>query len=135
LGPIRVPEELEQFITYLYETGKRTASLKPASTSRIYNKEWMDILELKNIIHLLEAAARSALFRTESRGVHFREDCPYVDNDRWLKETIIPYNAHEWEITTRTPPITSITPPDGKTPYLEMWKKMMAAHSEVGGHH
>jgi succinate dehydrogenase/fumarate reductase flavoprotein subunit len=135
LGPIRRPDELEQFLSYLNETKAGMDDLAPSSAERAYNKEWIDILELKNIVHLLEAATRSALFRRESRGVHFREDFPQTDNDTWLKETIIPSTDGDFEITTRTPSITQVTPPGGKIDYLEMWKQMMAAHSDVGGHH
>ena len=60
---------------------------------------------------------------------------PQTDNDQWLKETLISYAAGEFEITTRTPSATQIKPTGGKVDYLEMWKRMMAAHSDVGGHH
>ena len=73
--------------------------------------------------------------RTESRGVHYREDHPYTDNDHWLLETIVRQEAGKLEISTRPPRYTSIVPPRGVTPYLDMWKNMMAAHSDVGGHH
>ncbi|MBW2286041.1 MAG: hypothetical protein JRF65_15765, partial [Deltaproteobacteria bacterium] len=31
----------------------------------------------------------AALMRTESRGAHFRKDCPVEDNENWLKNIII----------------------------------------------
>jgi succinate dehydrogenase/fumarate reductase flavoprotein subunit len=135
LEPIRRPEELEQFLGFLKEVEAGIGDLAPSSTVRAYNKEWIDILELKNIVHLLQAATRSALFRKESRGVHFREDFPQTNNDEWLKETIIRHSGGEFKITTRAPSTTQITPPAGKIDHLEMWKQMMAAHSDVGGHH
>ena len=135
LGPIRRPDELEQFMDFLNEVQAGIDDLSPSSAVRAYNKEWIDILELKNIVHLLQAATQSALFRKESRGVHFREDFPQTDNDQWLKETIIPSAVGKFEITTRTPSTTQVTPPGGKVDYLEMWKRMMEAHSDVGGHH
>jgi succinate dehydrogenase/fumarate reductase flavoprotein subunit len=135
LGPIRRPAELEQFLGFLNDVQAGIDDLAPSSAVRAYNKEWIDILELKNIVHLLRAATRSALFRKESRGVHFREDYPQTDNDQWLQETIIANTSGEFEITTRTPAMTQVAPPGGKVDYLEMWKQMMAAHSDVGGHH
>jgi succinate dehydrogenase/fumarate reductase flavoprotein subunit len=109
-------------------------SLATTSKSRRYNKEWIDALEFANTLHLLETATRSALFRTESRGVHYREDYPHTDNDNWLQESVAKLNG-EIEISTRPINVTSSSPPSGVTPYLEMLKDLMEAHSEVGGHH
>jgi succinate dehydrogenase/fumarate reductase flavoprotein subunit len=105
------------------------------SKSRVYNKEWIDALELENMVHLLEASARSALFRTESRGVHYREDYPHTDNDNWLQENIVNFAGKALDIKKRPAILTSVTPFRGVMPYLDMMKKMMEAHSDVGGHH
>ena len=107
----------------------------PTGRGRVYNKEWIDALELENITMLLEAAARSALKRTESRGVHYREDYPDTDNDNWLKESIVSIKDGEFTITYRPATATVISPPKGVTPYLDMLKQMMAAHSDIGGSH
>ena len=45
------------------------------------------------MVQLVEMAAKSALLRTESRGVHYREDYPNTDNDRWLKESVVKRTA------------------------------------------
>jgi succinate dehydrogenase / fumarate reductase flavoprotein subunit len=136
LGPIRTEEELKKFITFLEGVKKDDLfDISTTSKSRLYNKEWIDALELPNIVHLLEAAAKSALARTESRGVHFREDFPEVNNDEWLAESIVHYKAGNLEVTKRPVTVTSMTPPKGKIPYLEMMKQMMEAHSDTGGKH
>ncbi len=136
LGPIRNKEELEGFITYLEETRKDVLPvLGTTSENRIYSKEWIDFIELVDLVHLLEASARSALARTESRGVHFREDYPFCDNDQWLLESIVKYKAGTFEVGTRPVTATTLSPPGGKTPYLEMMKKMMQLHSDTGGMH
>jgi len=136
LGPIRNRKELEAFLTSLEEAKTNDLPrLSPTSKSRIYNKEWIDALEFRAIVHLLEAAARSALARTESRGVHFRQDYPKTDNDNWLFESIVRIANGGMEIAKRPVTVTSITPPGGKAPFLEMMKRMMQAHSDVGGHH
>lgn len=136
LGPIRNQKELSDFVDFL-ETVKKgeLPYLKTSTRSKIYNKEWIDSLELKNMVHLLEAAARSALARTESRGVHYREDYPHTNNDNWLVESIVKLEDGAFNITNRPITVTAITPPKGVVPYLEMTKKMMEAHSDVGGHH
>jgi len=136
LGPIRNKEELQTFIDFLEGVKKdELPRLAITSQSHIYNKEWIDALELGNMIHLLEAAARSALTREESRGVHYREDFPHTDNDNWLSESIVKWTDDGLKITKRPVTLTTITPPKGVMPYMEMMKKMMQAHSDVGGHH
>ena len=136
LGPIRNQGQLEGFITLLNTAiDEDLPRLYVSSSTRTYNKEWIDALELENILTLLHLSAMSALSRTESRGVHFREDHPQTDNDRWLVESILSNQNGKPKISHRPVTVTSMTPPGGVTPYLEMLKKMMEAHSDVGGHH
>jgi succinate dehydrogenase/fumarate reductase flavoprotein subunit len=110
-------------------------NLACTSKSRTYNKEWIDALELQNMVQLLEMAARSALLRTESRGVHYREDHPNTDNDRWLNESIVKRTAEGFEVTQEPVTVTTMTPPTGIMPYLDFVKKMMESRSDTGGKH
>ncbi|MBN1573353.1 MAG: FAD-binding protein [Deltaproteobacteria bacterium] len=136
LGPIRNEAELKEFIGFLEDVkNSQLKDLATAGKSRTYNKEWLDALELPNIVHLLEAAARSALARKESRGVHFREDYPDTDNDSWLVESIVKLKDDTIEVGNRPATVTKMTPPKGKIPYLDMMKKMMKEHSDTGGKH
>ncbi|GAB4333470.1 MAG: fumarate reductase/succinate dehydrogenase flavoprotein subunit [Candidatus Abyssubacteria bacterium] len=136
LGPIRNKAELQTLIGFLESVKAHELSqLATSSKTRAYNKEWLDALELQNMVLLLEAAAKSALSRTESRGVHYREDCPHTDNDNWLCESIIERSDNELKVATQPVTCTTISPPHGVTAYLDMMKHMMKAHSDVGGHH
>jgi succinate dehydrogenase / fumarate reductase flavoprotein subunit len=47
--------------------------------NREYNAGWHTALDLRNLLLVAEAVARSAVLRQESRGAHFRED--YMDKD------------------------------------------------------
>ena len=136
LGPVRNETDLVSFIEML-EGVKREQlpHLAVTTSTRTYNKEWIDALELSNMVVLLEAAARSALLRNESRGVHYREDYPSTDNDNWLRETIVIRENDQMKIETRPATCTRVTPPGGVVPYLDMVKQLMEAHSEIGGHH
>jgi len=136
LGPIRNQDELTNFLQILDEAKRdKIPNLSTVSDARVYNKEWIDALELENTVHLLEAAVKSALDRTESRGVHYREDYPDTDNDNWVKESIVKLEGSALEIHHRPAVTDTLTPPTGVTPYLEMMKKMMDAHSDTKGHH
>ena len=136
LGPIRTGDELLAFLAEIQQVKREELPrLGARATGRPYNKEWLDALELENILQLLEIAASSALQRTESRGVHFRVDHPVTDNDEWLEESVVRRTDDGFELSTRPLCTTSLTPPTGSTPYLEMIKKMMESHSEIDGHH
>jgi len=136
LGPIRVGDELQSFLAEIQRIKQEELPcLETTAKGRSYNKEWLDALELENILELLELATASALQRTESRGVHFRADYPDTDNDNWLAESVVRRTDAGFEVTTRPVCTTSVTPPGGVTPYLDMIKKMMESHSEIGGHH
>lgn len=136
LGPIRTEEELNEFLAYLDEVKRRELpALFTTTKSPRYNKEWLEALELENMVQVLDASARAALARTESRGVHYRDDYPHTDNDGWLKEVVLRQANCEIHMTTRPVTATTFTPPGGVVPYLEMIKRMMDAHSDVGGHH
>ncbi|MFC1732614.1 FAD-binding protein [candidate division KSB1 bacterium] len=136
LGPVRNGKELNSFILFLDDIKTATLPfLAAGSKSRIYNKEWIDAIELENMVLLHEASARCALKRTESRGVHFREDFPETDNDRWLKEQIAAQNNGNIAIKERPVTYTSMTPPGGKTDYLNMFRTLMQMRSDIGGVH
>jgi succinate dehydrogenase / fumarate reductase flavoprotein subunit len=47
--------------------------------NREYNPGWHTALDLRHLIIVSEAIARSALERRESRGGHFRDDYPEKD--------------------------------------------------------
>ncbi len=136
LGPIRNKAELDTFLTELEEVKKtKLPGISTTKNNRTYNKEWMDALELPNMVQLLESSVRSALMRTESRGVHYREDFPDTDNDNWLQEIIVKHHVTGLQLARRSLTITGMSPPAGVTPYLDFMKQMMAAHSDIGGKH
>ncbi|MFC2099962.1 succinate dehydrogenase, partial [Candidatus Bipolaricaulota bacterium] len=69
------------------------------------------------------------------RGVHYREEFPDTDNEQWLQEIVLVAEDEGTGLSTRPINTTSLDPPSGTIPYFEMVKKMMLAHSDVGGHH
>ena len=121
LGPIRNAAELKSLIEFLNKIKHdEIPSLAPRSKSRVYNKEWIDIIELANIVHLLEASAKSALFRTESRGMHYREDFPRRDDPDWLAWVMLKEEAGK--MTVYKKPIPEKWWPDLSKPYEERYE-------------
>jgi succinate dehydrogenase / fumarate reductase flavoprotein subunit len=75
VGIARVGKELEEAIHKM--DGFWTRAKKAASGGgKEYNPGWHTALELKHMLTVAEAIARSANERKESRGGHFREDFP-----------------------------------------------------------
>lgn len=59
-------------------------SLRVTSRTRVVNREWMEAIELENMLDVAEAMAVAALARTETRGAHYRQDFPTRDDPVWL---------------------------------------------------
>ncbi|HSZ41995.1 MAG TPA: FAD-binding protein [Trebonia sp.] len=58
--------------------------LRTHGSTRVLNREWMETIELENMIDVLGAMTAAALARTETRGAHYRQDFPDRDDDEWL---------------------------------------------------
>lgn len=58
---------------------------------REFNREWIEGVEARNMVRVARGLVGSALMRTESRGAHYREDYPDMDNANWLANVIVEY--------------------------------------------
>ena len=70
------------------------------STS-IFNTEFIEMLELKNLLDNSLATIHSANFRKESRGAHSHEDYPERNDDEWLVHTLAYLKDDNIEISKR----------------------------------
>jgi succinate dehydrogenase/fumarate reductase flavoprotein subunit len=52
-------------------------------------RDFIKIIEIRSMILIAEMILKAALFRRESRGFHYREDYPTMDNKNWLKWVMI----------------------------------------------
>ncbi len=60
--------------------------------------------ETKNMLLNAEMMLRTSLFRTESRGTHYREDFPKEDDKNWLAWVIISKEGDSMKLTKRSIP-------------------------------
>ena len=63
-------------------------TVKVTSKSRVLNREWMEFLELENLLDIGEAMAASSLQRPETRGAHYRTDFTATDPN-WTANLIV----------------------------------------------
>ena len=84
------------------------------SQSRAYNYEWIEAMQVQNLITCTAAGVRAALMRRESRGHHIRSDYPQVDHDNWLKRIVVANDNGKIVLTTRDIASTRISLPTGK---------------------
>jgi succinate dehydrogenase/fumarate reductase flavoprotein subunit len=72
--------------------------------------------ETRNMLLNAEMKLRASLFRTESRGAHYREDYPYKDDKNWLAWVIISKDGDNMKLAKR--------------PIPDAWKPETKAHSD-----
>jgi succinate dehydrogenase / fumarate reductase flavoprotein subunit len=57
-----------------------------ALQGRRFNLGWVEAIQVPYMLDVAEMIIRSAFFRTESRGAHYREDYPETRSE-WIKHT------------------------------------------------
>ncbi|HEV8651251.1 MAG TPA: succinate dehydrogenase flavoprotein subunit [Actinomycetes bacterium] len=79
---------LKEMETELASLRERYRRVWVQDTSRRYNTDLLETVELGFLLDLAETLVVSAHAREESRGGHFREDFPARDDKKWLKHTL-----------------------------------------------
>jgi succinate dehydrogenase/fumarate reductase flavoprotein subunit len=86
------------------------------------NHEWRMAHETRNMILNTEMVLRASLFRTESRGGHFREDYSRRDDPAWLAWVNLKEEQGKMEVSKQ--PIPEKWWPDLSRPYEERYPRM-----------
>lgn len=126
-GPIREESGLTNCISEIEKMKKDIIPhIVTKYKGRIYNREWMEALEIESMITVLEIIIRASLMRKESRGAMYRKDYLDTDNKGWLKNIIV-YKEKDKVALETSPVVTSIVklPKPEKGPYMKLipqWK-------------
>ena len=85
----RTDETLTEGLRKLTELQQDFDELMISDRSLVWNTDLVEALELDNMLQQARVTVHSALYRTESRGAHWREDFPNRDDENWLKHTLV----------------------------------------------
>jgi succinate dehydrogenase / fumarate reductase flavoprotein subunit len=85
----RNEEGLKKGIEEIQDLKGRYKEIGVANKGKTFNYELMEAFELGHQLDLSEVILFSALYRTESRGAHYREDFPLRADRYFLKHTLV----------------------------------------------
>ena len=99
VGIYRAAEDLEEAIRRIADLRWRWSRCR-VSGDRTYNPGWDLVFELRNLLTISEAIARSALQRPESRGAHSRLDHPDADAEWGRLNSVVSRGEEGMRVTT-----------------------------------
>ncbi len=88
VGIYRNETEMQTAIAEIQALRERYRDVRVQDTSKSFNTDLLEIIELGNMLDLCLITATSAVARQESRGAHSREDFPERNDETWLKHTL-----------------------------------------------
>ncbi len=88
-GVYREQSAMARTVSAVAELRKRYQNLHLLDSSRVFNTELTEALELGNLIEVAETVAVAAKARKESRGAHACEDFPTRDDQNFLHHSLV----------------------------------------------
>lgn len=82
-----------------------------STSSRVFNKGFMEALEAENMAELSEMVVRASLMREESRGSHYRADFPKRNDEKWVRNIVIKRQDQKMTLSAVEPVMTKMTLP------------------------
>lgn len=111
VGILRNEQGLEEALIELDNLQERAEEVN-VTGDPLFNLEWGEAINLANLTVVAEMVTRSALFREESRGAHYRSDFPAPD-PMWLKRIQITTDGKRgMKLSTFPIAFARVTPPE-----------------------
>lgn len=98
-GVFREGDFMQKGIEQLRELREMVRAVRITDTSKVFNTDRIEALELENLLEVAEATAISAEARRESRGAHARNDFRERNDEEWLAHSI--YHPSSGEVSKR----------------------------------
>ena len=100
VGIFRSEHGLREAQAELEEISEDLENQALALGTRHHNQELVEGLENHFLVATGRCVIEGALQRTESRGAHYRQDHPVMDNKEWLKHLLIRKSGETFEMET-----------------------------------
>ena len=101
-GVFRNDERLQTGVQELTSLYNQFDQVCVKDKSRLFNTEYVELLELKNLLDNAMVTMYSANYRKESRGAHSHEDYPERDDENWLVHSLGYLTPNDVEMKTRS---------------------------------
>ncbi|MFX1391606.1 MAG: FAD-dependent oxidoreductase [Promethearchaeota archaeon] len=101
VGVFRKKEELERAYNDLKRLQKEFLKVNMQTSERKFNFGLVRTLELRNMLDIAEVSAYAALWRSESRGAHYRLDYPKRDDENYLVHSLVYRTKEGLEVRTK----------------------------------
>jgi succinate dehydrogenase / fumarate reductase flavoprotein subunit len=88
-GLFRTGESMKVGLDHIGQLVDRFRFVRVPEAGLVFNSHLLHTLELRSMLDVAHACATAALRRTESRGGHYRLDFPRIDNQNFLKHSIV----------------------------------------------
>ena len=75
--------------------------MRISNRTKSANYEWLDAIDVVNMVDTCELIVHSSLERKESRGPFFRLDFPLTDNGKWLVANVLKKADNGWRFEKR----------------------------------
>nr|MDO8100329.1 fumarate reductase (CoM/CoB) subunit TfrA [Candidatus Njordarchaeota archaeon] len=111
VGIFRTGEALKEALNEIVKMRNRVSTIATRNKSLCYNKEWIESLEIPNMLLTAEMVTRAALMRKESRGAHYRKDFNKTDNRSWLVNIHVAKDAEGMKLWTEPVLVTRLEVP------------------------
>jgi len=113
VGIFRTGKEIQEAIAEVERIkAKDLPQLYAMDGNTRYNREWIEAMEIENLVTVAEMVARAALMREESRGAHYRRDFPKTDNQNWFGSIMIQQKNGDMQFQ-KTPVVVTTLKPEG----------------------
>ncbi len=103
-GVFRSAETLEKAKADIAQLRERYRKIAIDDSSRVFNTDLTEAIELGFLLDLSQVLVESALARKESRGGHYREDYPERDDENFLKHTLA-FRRPDGDVEIRYKPV------------------------------
>jgi len=113
VGIFRTGSEIQEAMTEIERIKEKDLpQLSVMDKKTRYNREWIEALEIQNLVTVAEMVAKAALMRTESRGAHYRRDFPKTDNQNWFGNIVIELKGGKM-MFEKVPVVAPVMKPEG----------------------